>query len=182
MSDFSQPLAVTAVPSNFATYFFRAADYVPAATATDVLNIKGAAGKIIYITRISVGGVATAASLYDLYITRRTTANAGGTFTNPVGASADARDPAQSAIVTQYSANPTTLGTGVALDGERLWLPAAATPTGAPGRLVYDFGTRGGKAPTLRSALDSISISFNAQAVPAGASLYLNLEWVEEAA
>lgn len=179
MSDFSQPQLVASCPSPLATYFYRLADYVPVATCTDALNIRGVAGKIIYITRISVGGVATAASLYDLYLTRRTTANTGGTFTNPVGASADARDPAHSAVINLYTANP-TVGTGVALDGERLWLPAAATPTAPPGRLVYEFGTRGGKAPTLRSALDSISINFNGQAVPAGTSLYLNVEWAEE--
>ena len=162
-----------------ATYRYVAAAYVPYATATDALVITGASGKVIRVTKVIVRGKATAASQYDVYLTKRTTANTGGTATNPTPSLADSADPAAAATLALYSVIPTSLGTGTILAGNRSFLPAAATPVATDDSTKWDFGTRNEKAPVLRSATESLAVNFGGAAVPAGANLYIEIEWTE---
>ena len=74
------------------TYAYRVADFSPVAAATDVLVLTGAANKVIRVTKVGVTGSATAAALVDLYITKRTTANSGGTSTNPTATKYDSSE------------------------------------------------------------------------------------------
>lgn len=163
-----------------ATYRYRIADFTPATAATESLALYGAAGKIVRVTKMTISGDATAAAIYDMYITKRTSPSTGGTFTNPNATKADSDDPAHSATLFLYTANPTALGAGSGMEGDHLYLPAAASPASAPSRVSYEWGTRGDKAPVLRSENEGIAFNFNGQAVPAGTGLYLTIEWTEE--
>ena len=162
------------------TFRYTAIDITPVATATDVLVLKGSATKIVRVTRASILGSATGASIYDLYLTKRTTANTGGTSTAPTATSSDTLDGAATATLALYTANPSALGTGTLLEGSKVYLPAGSTPAGAATVREFEFGTRNEKAPVLRGVAQSIAFNFAGQAVPAGASLYLMIEWTED--
>lgn len=164
-----------------ATFRYVAQDIAPAATATDVLTLTGSASSVIRITRISVVGKASSAAVYDLYVVKRTAANSGGTKTNPTAVKADSSDAAQTATLSLYSANPSSLGAGQAFEANKMYLAAGTTPNATTLPTVYTFGNRGDKAPVLRGTSESLAINFNGQAVPAGTELYIQIEWTEDA-
>jgi len=163
------------------TYAYRAADITPVATATDVLAIVGAAGKCIRITKIGISGSATAAALLDIYITKRTASNTGGTSTSPIATKYDSLDPTASATLMLYTANASALGSGTGLEGDKIFLPAQATPASEPSHWMVDYTGIEAKCPMLRNANESISINLAGQTLPVGTSLYLYIEWTEEA-
>ena len=162
------------------TFRYTAIDITPVATATDVLVLKGSATKIIRVTKASILGTATAASIYDLYLTKRTTANTGGTSTAPVATPSDTSDAAATATLALYTANPSALGTGLTLEASKVYLPAGSAPAGSATAREYIFGNRNDKAPVLRGVAESIAFNFAGQAVPNGASIYLTIEWTED--
>ena len=162
------------------TYAYRAADITPAATPTDVLALVGAAGKIIRITKIGVSGSATAAALLSVYITKRTALNTGGTSTNPVATKYDSLDATTAATVVLYSANPSALGAGTGLEGDKIYLPALVSPANSPTHWMVDYTGSEAKCPMLRNASESISINFAGATLATGTSLYLYFEWTEE--
>lgn len=163
-----------------ATYRYVAQDITPVATATDVLVLSGSASKVVRVTKVSIVGTATAASIYDHYVVKRTAANTGGTSTTPTAAVSDSTDPAQSATLRLYTANPSALGAGVTIEANKTYLSASTTPGAAALPSIYSFGVRNDKAIVLRGTSQSIAINFNGQAVPAGSSLYLAIEWTED--
>ena len=165
-----------------ATFHYVAQDVTPVATATDVLVLSGSASKVIRVTKVSLVGTATAASIYDHYVIKRTAANTGGTSTSVTAAKSDSSDDAQTATLKLYTANPSGLGTGISVEANKTYLSASATPGAAALPIVYTFGTRNDKAIVLRGTSESLAINFNGQAVPSGASLYLNIEWTEDVA
>lgn len=163
-----------------ATFHYVAQDITPVATATDVLVLTGSATKVIRVTKLSIVGTATAASIYDHYIVKRTAANTGGTSTSVTPAQSDSTDAAQAATLRLYTANPSALGAGIAVEGAKTYLSAGATPGAAALPHVYTFGTRNDKAIVLRGTGESLAFNFGGQAVPAGANLYLSIEWTED--
>jgi hypothetical protein len=158
------------------TYRYTAVDVTPVATATDVLVLSGSSSKVIRISRISVMGGATATSIYDLYLYKRSAANTGGTLTNPVPTNADSTDAAATGVLSLYTANPSALGAGIVLDASKIFLGTAAltSPT-----TVFTWGVRGDKQPIIRAG-ESLSFNFAGAAVPTGSSLYLTIEWTED--
>jgi hypothetical protein len=162
------------------TFRYTAIDITPVATATDVLVLKGSATKIVRVTRASILGSATGASIYDLYLTKRTTANTGGTSTAPTATPSDTLDEAATATLALYTANPSALGTGTLLEGTKVYLPAGSAPAGAGAIRDIIFGNRNDKAPVLRGVNESIAFNFAGATVPAGASIYMHIEWTED--
>jgi hypothetical protein len=153
-----------------------------AANATDVFQIIGAAGKIIKIQRIQVSADATAAASVDMYLLKRTTANTGGTVSAVTGVAYDSVDLAPSATVQVYTANPSALGTGQIIRIDGYALPAAST-TGYPfNPIVWDFGTRNAKCPTLRGVGESLVFNWGGQAINTGLDIWIDIEWTEEIA
>jgi hypothetical protein len=165
-----------------ATFHYVAQDITPVATATDVLVLTGSATKVIRVTKVVIVGTATAASIYDHYVVKRTAANTAGTSTNVTAAKSDSTDDAQTATLALYTANPSALGTGIAVEANKTYLSASASPGAAALPSAYTFGVRNDKAIVLRGTSESLAINFNGQAVPAGASLYLSIEWTEDVA
>ena len=170
----------TSINGTRATFHYVAQDVTPVATATDVVVLSGSASKVIRVTKISIVGTATTASIYDHYVIKRTAANTGGTSTSKTAAQSDSADSAQTATLLLYTANPSALGTGVSVEANKTYLSASATPGAAALPIVYTFGTRNDKAIVLRGASESIAINFGGQAVPSGASLYISIEWTED--
>lgn len=163
------------------TFAYSIIGLAPAATPTDIVTFKGAAGKIIQLRRLVISGLATAAGQMTVSLLKRTVANTGGTSTAPVPTQADASANGASAVVlTQYSVNPATLGAGTILRQRRLFLQLAAS--GAPDRIAWDFGdiARGTMSLRLNGASEWWAINMNGGAVPAGGVIDVEAEWTEQ--
>ena len=163
------------------TYRFRVADFTPVATATDVLELIGAANIVARVTKIEVIGSATASALLDVYLTKRTALNTAGTKASQAAVITKARsdDPTAACTLNLYSANATSLGTGTALEGTHMYMPAAATPA-FNDRVIWTWGSREDTPSTLLSATELLTINLGGAAIPAGTSLYLSIEWTED--
>ena len=163
--------------SSKSTYSVAIPDYVPVANATDLLQLIGAVGKLITVTMIRINSAATTATFENFYAYKRTAPNTGGTISNPAVAKHDSRDPAPSAVVNQYSANPSALGAGVLVRSEHVSASAAAA-----GNLVTEwiFGDRAAKALILNGPNESLCLNFGGNSVPAGTNVHMTIEWTEE--
>lgn len=149
------------------------------ATPTDLWSIIGAAGKIVRIKRIGIGGQATASTQVDIVLIKRSAANTGGTPTAKTAVAHDSGDPAASAAVVIYGSAP-TLGTavGVVRDAQ-LTLPPPTSSTPALTYLNFEFGAHGAKEIILRIG-EVLALNFQGAALPAGMSLSVYVEWTEE--
>lgn len=180
-------------PIVFPTYAYRGADISSAqlgtGSVTDALSLRAATNKNRAITRVGFSGKATAAALIDLYLTKRTTANSGGSTTSVLANATkyDSLDPAPDSTgdLVLYSAAATSLGTGTGLEGDIVYLPAAASPAGEPTHWQVTYGDimAGAKPPVLRAGTnESFAIGFGGAtlntSVP-GFTFYLYLEWIE---
>lgn len=156
------------------TYSASFTNIAPALLATDILQIAGAAGKTIYISKIIITGTQTTAGVVNLQLIKRSTLNSGGTSATLTNVPHDGNDAAASAVVRTYSANPTT-GTAIgALRSEKFYL---GTATLQPQSITWTFGN-GTKYPILRSATDGICLSLVGMTV-AGGSISGYIEWME---
>jgi hypothetical protein len=159
-----------------ASYSVGIVGFTPAATPTDILGITGSGTKTVRLTRIVIAGIATAAATVEIQLIKRSSASTGGSPTTPTIVAHDSNDASATAVVNQYTANPTT-GTLVGtLRAEKLNLGAA----GAAGRIVWDFTTRNSKGLVLRGAAQSLNLNWGGAAVPSGTSLTIDVEFTEE--
>jgi len=175
---------VNTLPANnegqFATYSAAIEITSFAANATDIFRIFGSATKTIKVSRVQLTADATNAGIVDIYLYKRTTANVGGTPATVNGIQHDSLDPAYTATVQTYSANPTALGLGQILRTDGVALPGSTT-TGYPFTpLIWDFGApRNTKMPTLRGNAESLALNFGGQAIPTGLGIWVDVEWTE---
>ena len=165
------------IEGNLPTYSIALVDYVPYTTATDMVVIQNPATStaMIRITQIRISGSSTSGAQMDFYTNIRTALNTGGTSATVSNAIYDSNDPAAQAVPLSYSAAPTLNGTAKLARADRVFLPANA----AGSFLVWEFSVRGGaKAIHLRPG-QQLSINNNGNAVAAGTSLYIGVEWTE---
>lgn len=159
------------------TYTAVIADFVPAATATDVATLVGATGKIVTLTQIRISASASTSTFANFYLFKRTALDTAGTAVQTPITKHDSMDISPSAVVNQYSVNPTSLGAGSMLRSEHVSFSAAAAGNFV---MVWDFADRAAKSPKLRSAIENFAINFNGAAVPAGSNIHITMEWTEE--
>ncbi len=162
-----------------ATFGAFSGNFVPAANATDVLQLIGSATKLIRLKAIYISGTATAAANIIVNIIQRSALNTGGTPVAITPGQHDANDDAAAATLQYFTANPTGLGAGKTIRGGRLNLAPAAN--GAIDRLLFDWSWHNDKSPLLLTAAQSICVNLGGAAVPAGGSLDISCEWTEEA-
>ena len=166
-----------------ATYRYASIGNTPAATPTDLFTINGSATKTVRVKSIKLNGVATAAGNMPVALIRRSTADTGGTVTNPTPIKHDTLNDANAtASLGLYTANPAALGTVIGTNGiiaaQRLFF--AVTATGQPFPTVFDFATRMDKALILRGAADQLAVNLQGAAVPAGGVVDIEIEWEED--
>jgi len=162
------------------TYACFADDYAVYTAATDMMVLQNPVGsnKILLLSRVVVSGDATAAALQDVYGWIRDTLDTGGTATNPTVRQYNKLDPAPTGIVQLYSALPTLGLTGSVIRAGHFVFPAAATPAFAAPEAEWTWGNRSCEIPMLYPG-QQFSLSNNGNAVAAGLSLYLGIEWKE---
>jgi len=152
--------------------------FTPGATPQDVFTISGSNTKIIRITRIRMSGVQNTAGINSWYLLRRSSLNTGGISTVVTAVSRDSTQPSATAIIRQYTANPTA-GTSVGLvRSGKLLIPAANSL--ASDNLIWDFDDIQTNPLVLSNDNELIAINFNGVALPAGLSIHCVITWTEE--
>lgn len=183
------PMAAAQVPSIGVvapamrqTYSAASTPLTPAASATDLLTISGSATKTIRVTKAYCNGSATATTGANLYLLKRSTANAGGTSTTLTAVPHDSNNSAATASVKAYTGNPATPGTAVGNLRASQMVLATATAPGVVDRLVWDLGSNftTDQAGTLRGTAQSLAINAGGVSLPAGAALNCGFEWNEQ--
>lgn len=170
----------TPVESDRFTYSAAATNFAAASTPTDVFTIAGAANKIIKITKIAISARTTSGSgistAFDLI--KRSTLNTGGTSVVDTNVPHDSLNPAASATVRHYTANPSALGTSVgAMRCQRVSVQPSDSPTTV---VEWDWGgVRSAQSPILRSATENLAINFGSVTI-SGNLTCIYVEWTEE--
>lgn len=148
---------------------------VPAANPTDVVEILGAANRLVEITKIIIGGVQTTAGQMLVDLIKRSAANTTGTSTNATKVPHDATDAAASATIKKYTVNPGGLGAAVgSVRSARLPI-GKATDLIAPSEI--NFAERG-KPVTLNAATESLCLNLGGVTLTGG-TLDVSIEWTE---
>lgn len=150
-----------------------------AATATDVACISGSATKTVAVYQMQMTGVATTATSTDLQVVKRSTANTGGTTGAVTAVPKDSANPAATATVVYYTANPSALGTAVGVMHADKYTFTA--PTGAPANTIipYKFGDPGTQPIILRGTAQSLCFNMNG-VTPAGTVFSGDIVWTEQ--
>lgn len=167
--------------SGLATYSVAGTGYTAYATPTDLLTIRGSATKKVRIITFSLKITTTAGALQTMYWIKRSTANTGGTSTNPTGVPFDSTDVAATAQVDLYTAAP-TLGTTLAVTFYQSILTTA--PTAVPGNFVMSVGAPNtidsvDKPIILNNQNEMMCANWNGVALPAGFTAQYILTWIE---
>jgi hypothetical protein len=147
---------------------------VPAASATDVVEIIGSATTTVEITRITIGGVQTTAGQVLTNFIRRSTAATAGTSTNATMVPHQATDAAATAVCKIYTANPTT-GTLVGTIRSRRLPIGQSTSLIAPTEFSFGENT---KPIFLAGVAQTLCINLNGATVTGG-SLDVEIEFTE---
>lgn len=169
------------------TYSAVATGLAPASSATDVFCIGGSSTKSISIKRVRISGTAGTLVTIPVTILRRASLDTGGTAATgaalPVAAPNMAADPAATAVLVSYTANPTIVDTSPTyFSTQTLTLPTTAAGTSSS-QIVWEYGELVG---TFAKALDLVRgttttqycINLNAVSVSSGL-LNINMTWVE---
>ena len=152
--------------------------FASAATATDIFTITGSATKTVHVLRIGFSGTQTTAAALNVLLILRSTANSAGTSATATNVSLDSTNAAATAVVRNYTANP-TVGTPVGtIRAVRAFIPTTALAS-ATQYYEFDFGQFSEQALTLRGATQVLSLNLNSVTV-AGGAWTCWVEWTEE--
>lgn len=150
------------------------------AAGTDFFTITGSATKTIIVKRVRVSGSSSTTTQSNIGLLLRSTANANGTSTLLTAVPHDSTNPAATATVRSYTANP-TLGT---LVGAIRWVDytsLAKNSNNVTDIREFQFGAEEDQGIVLRGTNEVLALNFNGQTVTFGASdgYDLSVEWRE---
>lgn len=174
--DTTTPLPPPAA-STFALFLAASAPFAPGATPQDVFSITGSATRKVTVVRMGLTTIQTTAGLNAWALVKRLTANSGGTSATVPGIPSDRAYPAATAVVRQYTANPTA-GTLVgSLWSGRVPAPVLAsaaqqpevTPIVPPSLPIVLSGTG-----------DVLAWNFGGVALPSGLQVQACVTWIEQ--
>lgn len=159
------------------TFSAVALSLTPAASCTDLFTITGNGSTTGRLHRMVITGFCTGGgSSLDLVLVKRSSANSSGTSASVTAAPHDSNDSAAQCTLLSYSANP-TLGTAVgSVRGEKINLGAA----GAAGKVEWTFTDRNDQAGVIRGTSQVLALNLNGQTIPAGTSITVYAEFVED--
>ncbi len=159
------------------TYSASITGLITALTATDIASIGGSDSKTITITKIVITGNAGTAITSDVSIIKRSSANSGGTSSTATAVPYDSQDPAATAVVKSYTANP-TIGTATGtIAGAKLVVPSVAGTFAAP--LTFEWGKNLlSKPKILHGIAESLCVNLNGGTI-LSSSLNIFIEWSE---
>lgn len=177
--DITTPLPATAA-STYGVFMAASTPFTPGATPQDVFTITGSATKKTQVLLMGLSTIQTTAGMNAWLALKRSTANVGGTSANIAPVAVSKLFPAATAIVKQYTANPTTPGTLVGnLWSGRVPSPAPATVlTGV--EKILSFNGVGSPIAHLFDATEVLAWNLNGVALPAGLSVQAFVWWSEQ--
>lgn len=150
-----------------------------AGTPTDVFTISGAANKMIKIREVTVTGVNSSNLNFLVTLVRRSSLNTGGTSSLLTAVPYHSDSSAASAIVRQYTGNP-TVGTEVGyVRTQYLFLPALASAN-AVDKCQWNFGDDNTQCLMLRSASELVAVNLLGATIGGTTVLNCRIEWTEE--
>lgn len=148
-----------------------------AVTHQDVAIIVGSGTKTVTVTRIEVTGIQTTSGIVQVYLDLRSTDNSGGTSTTPAKIPHDSTSAAATAVVRQYTANP-TLGTSVGFIRRLHQAWTAAASAANISTTIWPFGDL--EQPIiLRGTSQCLAVNLNGVTVTGGACVG-TITWTEE--
>lgn len=169
------------VPAVKASYLAFTSSFTPGANPTDIFTITGSASKLIRVLSMFISSVQTTAGVNLWQILKRSTANSGGTSATITTVRSDQNDAAETAVVRQYTANP-TLGSVVGVVWSGHLAAPALTSASLPANIgsFVNFTEDLGKPIILRATSDVLSWNFGGVALPAGLAIRAGVRWTEE--
>lgn len=170
--------------SNFNDRFYYVSgsgSIIPGAAPTDIYTISGNATTNVYVTGMGFTTIQTTEGINGWALVKRSTANVGGTSTFAADVPFNSKGPDSQALVTAYTANPTT-GTGVG----NIWSGYVDSPDLVPTEtgdsfagINLNFLDLYGAPIALFSANELIALNFNGNAKPAGLQVLAWFSWYE---
>jgi hypothetical protein len=161
-----------------ATYCAVTKNLSPAASATDIFVITGSASKTVRITRLVVSATQTTASQVYLGLDLGSTADTGGTSAAVNATKLNSSNPAASATVASYSANPTK-GSSSTIWASTIFVPALSTTSYAAPTEIRFGGPSPEQAVVLQGTAQQLAVNLNGSTVTGG-SYDIAVYWTEE--
>jgi hypothetical protein len=160
------------------SYSACATDLTISATPTDIFTLTGSATKVVTIMRVEISGTEAVVSMHEFDLVVRSSANSGGTFTNPTAVPHDPNDAAATAVATAYTASPTTLGTTVGTLWSKKFVIPATTGVDSSWPQVFDFGQYS-QGEILRGTANQLAVTTDNLAL-SSSSLNICVRWTEQ--
>lgn len=168
------------------TYTATSVALVPAASATDIFCISPGTSKNIAVRRVAIGGTAGTAITTRFLLYRRVSLDTGGTAATslalPVAVPLYPSDPASTATLTAYTANPTVVDSSPSLMGA---MTVDLPLTSAAGGAIHVERHWGSSVDMFNHGLilaknttQQLCINLNGVSVSSGV-LNINMEWTE---
>lgn len=162
------------------TYGVVSSAFTPGTAPTDVFTITGSSTSNIYVTKMGISTTQTTEGINAWFIAKRSTANSGGTSAAPTIVSHNSNNPAVSASVLQYTANPTAGSLVGYVWGGWVNSPKVATAgVGGFQGIEVNFEDMFGQPITLLSASQVLAWNFQGATLPSGLSALAYCEWYE---
>jgi hypothetical protein len=161
---------------NLPTYSASAV-WVAPGNAQDVFTITGSSTRIIRIKEIFFIMTATAGSNSTAKLIKRSTANTGGTSGTPVVVSFDSQFAAATAVVRNYTANPTAGTTVGDLLTRTIYVSGGGTVASVP--LTLSYSPDATSPIVLRGTGEVLSVNLNGVSF-GGNSCRAYVIWTEE--
>jgi hypothetical protein len=168
------------------TYSATSVGLAPASSATDIYCISAGTTKNVSIRQIKIGGTAGTAITTPFLIYRRSALGTSGTAATgialPVPVPLNTSDPASTATLTAYTANPTVAANPILMDAATVDLPVTTAAGGAV-EAVMTYGTgvdlfnRG--LDILKNTTQQICVNLNGVSVSSGV-LDIGMIWQEQ--
>lgn len=149
----------------------------PAVAATDIVQIIGSASTTVSISRITISGTQTTGGMVRFILTKRSTANTGGTFTFPNLVPHDSTDTSATIVISNYTANPSTIGTLVG-NVKQQFIPFSTVTATTKNIYTFEFADKG-KPIVLNGVAQVLAINLNGVTV-AGGSINVDIEFTED--
>ena len=170
------------------TYTATAVKLVPAASATDIMCLNGSTSKNVRLRQVAISGRAGTAINTEFLLNLNHSLDTGGTpatgLALPVAAPHNPNNPAATATLTAYTANPTVNDTT-----PNLLLGQAVTLATATGLLqgppdylagsAIDFYNQGWDIPKAGTVVQQICVNLNGVSISSGV-LDITFTWTEE--
>ena len=154
-----------------------AAAFSLASSTTDFFTISGSSTKKIKIIRVCLSGTGSFSNTTNLLCIKRSTLNSGGTSSSVTAVPNDSLDPAATAIVKSYTANPSSLGTTV---GNVRAIKYSFTPSNSETKSVTHLDIEFKNRPIiLNDENESLCLNLSGATVWS-ASAAICIEWIEE--